>query len=80
MRSVPGAVETGSRHCQLPISDCRLQIGNNDARSLPLPVLTPLLQLFFVGEREFHQGIAAVNFEFVADVLAVAFDGAHADG
>src|SRR2546429_4375893 len=46
-------------------------IGNGVTRSLPLPVLTSLLQLFFVGEREFHQGIATMNLEFVADVLAV---------
>jgi hypothetical protein len=53
MRSVPGAVATGSENCQLPNADCRLQlrgpdqlaIGNRQlailkTRSLPLPVLT----------------------------------------
>lgn len=88
MRSVPGAAATGCRHCQLPILDCRLirigalerQSANCETRSLRLPVLTLLLQLFFIDERKFHQGVAAVDLQLVANVLAVTFDGAHADG
>src|SRR5262249_28429785 len=50
--SEPGAVATGPGHCRLSIVDCqfplrhyafgnrKLEIGNDLARSLPLPVLT----------------------------------------
>jgi hypothetical protein len=37
-------------------------------------------QLRLVGERELHQPVAAVNFQFGADVGSVSFNGAIADG
>jgi hypothetical protein len=71
---LPQKVPAAHEH---PTSFCGLEAGNRSSQLSPGGIWSAL-QISTVVEREFQQAVRPVQFEFVADVLAVIVHGADA--